>query len=38
MKKFSTTPTDSSYGDAETTSVPFGVVPVLAFTRAYVFF
>ena len=38
MKKFSTTPEDTSYGDSETTTVPFAVVPVLAFALGYVFF
>ena len=38
MKAFSTKPVDTSYGDADTTPVPFAVVPVLAFAMAYVFF
>lgn len=38
MKKFSTTPEDTSYGESETTPVPFAVVPVLAFALGYVFF
>jgi hypothetical protein len=38
MKRFSTTPEDSSYGESETTTVPFAVVPVLAFALGYVFF
>ena len=38
MKKFATTQEDTTYGDSETTTVPFAVVPVLAFALGYVFF
>lgn len=38
MKKFSTAPEDTSYGESELTPVPFAVVPVLAFALGYVFF
>lgn len=38
MKKFSPKPVDTSYGESETTSTPFAIVPVMAFALAYFFF
>lgn len=38
MKKFSITPVDTSYGEAETTNIHFATVPVMAFLIAYFIF
>jgi hypothetical protein len=38
MKKFSITPTETEYGESETTQMHFATVPVMAFLLAYVFF
>lgn len=38
MKKFSMAPTETEYGESETTNVHFAMVPVMAFALTYVFF